>query len=207
MIARLKGLVAEINDDGVIVDVNGVGYFVLTSTRTIMQLNNVGEPVHFYTELLIRNELPCLVGFENATEQKCFQQLMTVQGVGARVALAILSVLTPEELLLAIYNQDKTMVARADGVGPKLAARIVNELKDKKMITGLGDVNPLQVSNNHNHAISDSLSALENLGYKRFEASAAVQAAVDKHGSSATTAILLKAALASLSQQAIGKTP
>lgn len=211
MIAKLKGIIDDINEDSLIIDVNGVGYAVLASSRTLSSLKGVGEPIALYTELLIRNELPCLIGFLSVNERFCFQQLMTVQGVGARVALAILSVLSPDELSLAIYNQDKSMVARADGVGPKLAARLINELKDKKLVIGLGDVSvPTKTLKNNTSAgsvISDTLSALENLGYKRHEAAGAVQHAVDAHGASAPTAVLIKTALASLSTSIIGKNP
>lgn len=208
MIAKLKGIIDEITDDSVIIDVNGVGYAVMASTKTLAQLQGNGAPVALYTELLIRNELPCLIGFLTVIEQRCFQQLMTVQGVGARVALAIMSVLSPDELSLAIYNQDKSAIARADGVGPKLAARLINELKDKKMIAGLGDIPSVSLSQktpSQGNAVTETFSALENLGYKRHEAAVAIQKALDANGPTASTSQLIKATLSILSSGMIGK--
>lgn len=205
MIAKLKGIVDSIGLDWVILDVQGVGYHVNASSRTLSRLPQVGEDASLLIDMLTRNELPALFGFMDSHEQACFQKLITVQGVGPKVALGILSALSPDELALAIYNQDKTQVSRADGVGPKLAARLITELKDKLMTPKIGAAEivtsmPLASSS----AISDVLSALENLGYKRSEVSSSVAKAVERHGTNAETSVLLKASLALLSAKLTG---
>ena len=131
MIAYLKGILAGTSADAAVVEVNGVGYLVGASSRTLAALGSVGEAVHVHTELLVGEDFQRLVGFASADERDWFRLLTGVQGVGARVALAILSALDPAELSRAVASQDKAMVARANGVGPKLAERIVRELKDK----------------------------------------------------------------------------
>lgn len=205
MIAKLKGIVDSIGTDWVILDVQGVGYHVHASSRTLSCLPDVGAATALLIDMLIRNELPTLFGFMDAHEQACFQKLITVQGVGPKVALAILSALSPDELALAIYNQDKTQVLRADGVGPKLAARLITELKDKLMTPKIGSADlgntPTTASSS---AISDVISALENLGYKRSEVSFFVSKAVEQHGAHADTATLLKSTLSLLSTKLTG---
>ena len=136
MIAKLAGIVDQIGEDGAVVDVGGVGYLVFCSTRTIGRLPRAGAPVRLLIETHVREDHIHLYGFIDAAERDWFRLLTTVQGVGARLALAVLSAVTPEELSLAIVAQDRTVPARAEGVGPRLAARIVNELKDK--VSGLG---------------------------------------------------------------------
>ena len=131
MIAKLAGIVDQVGEDGAVIDVGGVGYLAFCSTRTLGQLPPAGEPVRLLIETHVREDHIHLYGFVDAAERDWFRLLTTVQGVGARLALAILSALTPEELGLAIVAQDNAVLARAEGVGPKLAARIVNELKDK----------------------------------------------------------------------------
>lgn len=206
MIAKLKGIVDSIGTDWLILDVQGVGYHVHASSKTLSSLPGVGAATSLLIDMLIRNELPALFGFTDAHEQACFQKLITVQGVGPKVALAILSALSPDELALAIYNQDKTQVSRADGVGPKLAARLITELKDKLMTPklGAGEHSGGTQAATSPSAITDVLSALENLGYKRSEVSFFVSKAVELHGTNADTAILLKASLALLSPKLTG---
>src|SRR3954454_14248874 len=131
MIAKLKGLLDGFGADFAVIDVGGVGYLVFASTRTLSALGAIGEEVVLHTEMLVAEDSIRLVGFTTAAERDWFRLLTSVQGVGARVALAILSAVAPEALTLAILAQDKAALARADGVGPKLAARIVNELRDK----------------------------------------------------------------------------
>ncbi|MGA8382806.1 MAG: Holliday junction branch migration protein RuvA, partial [Stellaceae bacterium] len=130
MIAKLAGIVDQIGEDGAVVDVGGVGYLAFCSTRTIGRLPRAGAPVRLLIETHVREDHIHLYGFIDAAERDWFRLLTTVQGVGARLALAVLSAVTPEELSLAIFAQDRTVPARAEGVGPRLAARIVNELKD-----------------------------------------------------------------------------
>src|SRR5262245_10608809 len=131
MIARLTGTLAETSADGAVIDVGGVGYQLLASTRTLDALGPVGSDVLILTELQVREDGWTLFGFANAGEREAFRALTSVQGVGGRVALAILSVLAPDDLARAVSAGDKAMISRANGVGPKLAARIANELQGK----------------------------------------------------------------------------
>src|SRR5436305_6913042 len=137
MIAKLAGVVEQIEPDAAVIDVGGVGYLAFCSTRTIGRLPSAGGPVRLLIETHVREDHIHLYGFIDAAERDWFRLLTTVQGVGARLALAILSAVMPEALLLAIVAQDKAAMTRADGVGPRLAARIVNELRDK--VSGLGE--------------------------------------------------------------------
>ncbi len=175
MIAKLTGMVDSFGADWVIVDVNGVGYLVSCSRRTLSALGPVGSPARILTEVRVRDELPYLYGFADAGERDWFRLLNTVQGVGAKVALSILSVLPPEKLTLAIAAQDKAALGQADGVGPKLATRLLSELKDK---TGsLGLTTAMDAPSGVQEAgglTGDAVSALVNLGYGRSEALATV---------------------------------
>ena len=193
MIARLTGILAETTADGAVLDVAGVGYAVLASSRTLDAIGPIGGEVMLLTELQVREDSMTLFGFGSAGEREAFRQLTSVQGVGGRVALAILSVLDPAELALAIDNGDKAMVARANGVGPKLAQRIVNELAGKMgspaLAASAGSAPP------RGGAGADALSALANLGFKPAEASAAVAAAVEDLGADATLDALVRLAL------------
>ena len=199
MIAHLKGLLASTGLDSAVVDVGGVGYLVGMSTRSLSALGRVGEAVTVHTEMLVGEEFIRLVGFASETERDWFRLLTGVQGVGARVALAILSALDPTELHRAIAAQDKAMVARANGVGPKLAERIVRELKDKIGLIatggltiggGAGGIAPIASGPQ-----ADALSALASLGFKPGEASMAVSAAVNELGENATLDALVRLAL------------
>ncbi len=177
MIARLAGIVDAIDQDGAIIDVGGVGYLAFCSTRTIALLPPAGSPTRLLIETHVREDHIHLYGFIDTAERDWFRLLTTVQGVGARLALSILSAVTPEDLSLAIFAQDRAVMARADGVGPRLAARIVNELKDK--VSGL-TASPAQSAEPTSSGIAgsgaaaDAVSALVNLEWGRAEAFAAV---------------------------------
>ena len=193
MIARLTGKLAETSADSAIIDVQGVGYQVQASSRTLDALGPLGGDITLLTELQVREDGWTLFGFGSAGEREAFRQLTSVQGVGGRVALAILSVLDPAELANAVSSGDKAMVARANGVGPKLAQRIVNELAGKLGAPGLaiaaGSATP------RGGAAADALSALANLGFKPVEASAAVAAANEELGPDASLDSLVRLAL------------
>lgn len=191
MIARLTGSLAELTADGVVIDVAGVGYVLLCSARTLEAIGPVGGEVMLLTELQVREDAWTLFGFGSADERGIFRALTSVQGVGGRVALAILSVLSPDELTRAVAQGDKAMIGRANGVGPKLAARIANELQGKLGAPGLGGSSAVPRAG----AAQDALSALANLGFKPAEASAAVNAAHDELGDGATLDALVRLAL------------
>ena len=193
MIARLTGTLAEAAADHAVIDVAGVGYIVLASTRTLDALGGPGAEVMLLTELQVREDSMTLFAFGNAGEREAFRQLTSVQGVGGRVALAILSVLDPGELAAAISRGDKAMVARANGVGPKLAMRIVNELAGKMGSPALAGLAGSPAP--RGGAAQDALSALANLGFKPAEASVAVAAAVTDLGEGATLDALVRLAL------------
>ena len=192
MIARLSGILAETSADTAIVDVAGVGYLVHTSARTLDALGPVGGEVLILTELQVREDAWTLFGFGSLAERDAFRALTSIQGVGGRLALAILSALSPHELARAVSQDDKAMIGRANGVGPKLAARIANELQGKLGVAGLGaSLAPAP----RGGAASDALSALGNLGFKPAEASAAVNAAQDELGPDAGLDALVRLAL------------
>jgi Holliday junction DNA helicase RuvA len=194
MIARLAGALAETTADAAVIDVGGVGYLVQASSRTLSALPEAGGHVILFTEMQVREDAITLFGFGSAGERDWFRLLTSVQGVGGRVALAILSVLEPGELSRAIGTGDKAMVARANGVGPKLAQRIVMELKDKAGAPGLAthlSTAPAPKAGNP----ADAISALSNLGFKPAEASRAVAAAVDDLGEEASLDALVRLAL------------
>jgi Holliday junction DNA helicase RuvA len=191
MIARLSGILAEITADGAVIDVAGVGYQVHCSGRTLDGIGPVGGEVLILTELQVREDAWTLFGFGSAVERDSFRALTSVQGVGGRLALAILSVLSPDELARAVSQGDKAMIGRANGVGPKLAARIANELHGKLGAVGLTGGAPAPRAG----AAADALSALANLGFKPAEASAAVDAAQDELGSDAGLDALVRLAL------------
>ncbi|HUP66798.1 MAG TPA: Holliday junction branch migration protein RuvA [Sphingomicrobium sp.] len=191
MIARLSGILAETSADGAVIDVGGVGYAVLSSARTLDALGPIGAEVLLLTELQVREDAWTLFGFGSAVERDGFRALTSVQGVGGKVALAILSVLSPDELARAIAHGDKAMIGRASGVGPKLAQRIANELQGKLGVTGLGGSAPAPRAG----AAADALSALANLGFKPADGSAAVNAAQDELGPDANLDALVRLAL------------
>lgn len=191
MIARLTGILAESSHDSAVIDVGGVGYLVHLSAKTLATLGSTGGQVLVLTELQVREDAWTLFGFGSALERDAFRALTSIQGVGGRLALAILSVLAPDELSRAVAHGDKTMIGRANGVGPKLAARITNELQGKLGAAALAGPSPLPGGG----AAADALSALANLGFKPGEASAAVQAAQDDLGPGATLDALVRQAL------------
>jgi len=199
MIAHLKGLLVSTGLDSAVVDVGGVGYLIGMSSRSLSALGAVGEAVTVHTEMLVGEDFLRLVGFASETERDWFRLLTGVQGVGARVALAILSALEPAELHRAIATQDKAMVARANGVGPKLAERIVRELKDKAGSIATG---PLAIGGAPGAPVpaagglaADAQAALASLGFRPGEASIAVNAALDELGEGASLDALVRLAL------------
>ncbi|KKC26239.1 Holliday junction branch migration protein RuvA [Sphingomonas sp. SRS2] len=194
MIARLRGVLAESTADHAVLDVGGVGYLVWCSGRTLSAIGEVGGDVLLFTEMQVREDAITLYGFGSSAERETFRLLTSVQGVGGRVALSILSVLDATELSRAIAGGDKAMVARANGVGPKLAMRIVNELKDKMGGVAIGPgLAPATAAKGG--AAHDALSALANLGFRPAEASAAVGAAVEELGDDATLDAVVRLAL------------
>lgn len=203
MIAKLKGILDSAGLDWVIVDVQGVCYKLFISNKTMIQLSAIGEPVVLTVEMLVRQEQPVLYGFATAYEQDWFNKLITVQGVGARVALALLSALTPDDLIRAIQASDKTLICQADGVGPKLASRLLTELKDK-VKGNLAATTASSFSGKTTGSAADVLSALENLGYKRVEAAPAVARAIETEGADAPMALLIRQALSFLASKING---
>jgi len=185
MIAQLRGKLVELNDGAIILDVAGVGYAVTVSGKTQAQLSLADPAVTLLTEMLVREDSMTLYGFLDSGERDAFRLLTTVQGVGAKAAMAILSVLSPAELSAAIMASDKAMVSRADGVGPKLAQRIVHELAEKiGRLPNLGGGGAAQngaaAMPLGDTANADAMSALVNLGYGRAEAHAALLRARQK---------------------------
>jgi Holliday junction DNA helicase RuvA len=205
MIGKLKGVIDSYGEDHVILDVHGVGYVVQCSSRTLTALPPVGEAAVLSIETQVREDAIRLFGFRTDAEREWFRLLQTVQGVGSKVALGILSVLDPGGLATAIGTQDKAMISRAPGVGPKLAARIVAELKDKA--PAFGAVDPLVVTlagqveeNTAPRPVADAVSALMNLGYAQAQASAAVAAALRIAGEDAEAPQLIRLGLKELAK-------
>jgi Holliday junction DNA helicase RuvA len=193
MIAHLKGILTSTGTDHAVIDVHGVGYLVGASARTLAAIGPVGEAATLFTEMLVAEEFIRLVGFASAAERDWFRLLTGVQGVGARVALAILSALEPADIGRAVMAQDKATVARANGVGPKLAERIVRELKDKVGGVALGPAAAAQVV--PVGAGADAVSALLNLGFRPAEAASAVAQAEEELGEAASLDALVRLAL------------
>ena len=204
MIAKLTGKITRANDESLIIDVNGVGYLVFCSAKTLEAVSKNEEVISLLVETHVREDHIHLFGFFEEAEQNCFKILTTVQGVGAKVALGILSSWSPDKLANAISAGDKNLITKAPGVGPKLAARIITELKDK-----MGSVYESQIITNYGQksvnkkvdegVISDVISALENLGYQRVNAYAASLAAADRLGDSVSLQVLIREALSELS--------
>jgi holliday junction DNA helicase RuvA len=200
MIGKLKGRIDSTGPDWVMVDVGGVCYFVSCSSNTLRALSPVGEFGEVHTEMLVAQDNIRLVGFATILERDWFRLLQTVQGVGTRVALGILSTLSPSEVGNAIALQDKAMISRANGVGKKLAERIVLELKDKVpafAVSELGQV-ASELSSPRPTATTDAVSALVNLGYGQSQAAMAVSAAIKKNGDDQPTEQLIRRALKEL---------
>ena len=190
MIARLSGTLAEVTAESAVIDVAGVGYLVQMSGKTLAAIGPTGGEVVILTELQVREDAWTLFGFGSTAERDSFRALTSIQGVGGRLALAILSALSPDELARAVAHEDKAMIGRANGVGPKLAARIANELQGKRGVAAVGGAPAPRAG-----AAADALSALANLGFKPAEASAAVNAAQDELGADATLDALVRLAL------------
>jgi len=203
LIARLRGRLDSLGEDHAVIDVSGVGYLVVCSARTLAALPAAGEAVDLHVDTQVRPESITLYGFREPAERVWFRLLQTVQGVGARVALGLLSVLAPDELARAVAAQDKAALARASGVGPRLAARIASELRERLVdlplpaaaahpVPGLGALAP---------AAADAVSALINLGYGRSEAHAAIAKAAAALGQQAAAEALIRASLKDLAGQ------
>lgn len=204
MIAKLSGLLDSTGSDWLIIDVNGVGYQVFASGRTLSQLPQNGEKFSLMIEALVRNEQTQLFGFSQESERTWFRLLLGIQGVGAKVALALLTALSADELHRAIVTQDQTMITRAEGVGPKLAGRIVAELKGKvggfdlEMSSVISSAIPGITS--MASGMSEAISALTNLGYRRPEAVEAIAKSSHALGADASTEALIRQGLNLLSQ-------
>lgn len=205
MIAKLKGTIDTVLDHSVIVDVNGVGYLLFASRHTLGQLSS-GSPITIHVETIMKAEQLTLYGFLSSKEQQCFRLLMTVQGVGAKVALSILSVLTADQVLDSITTQDYTMITRADGVGPKVGQRVVRELKDKvgsfysESVTNSSIDKSLLESQGDLSKKEEAISALTNLGYRRAEALEAVLMALKELPQDPSLSQIIPAALKNLSK-------
>ncbi|WP_366655022.1 Holliday junction branch migration protein RuvA [Fodinicurvata sp. EGI_FJ10296] len=216
MIAKLRGILDMAGTDSAVIDVGGVGYLVFCSGRTLSRLGEPGAPVTVIVETQVREDHIHLFGFAEARERDWFRLLTTVQGVGSRVALAILSVLAPDDVANAIMAQDKAALTRADGVGPKLAGRILSELKDKTGSIGvpgkagaaagiaaaapMGDRSDAPAGATGDTLVEDAVSALVNLGYGRSDAFAAVRTAMGDLGTGTSLARLIPRALKELAR-------
>ena len=193
MIARLKGLVDSVSADALVLDVNGVGYLVQASSRTLFSLS-VGQAMVMHIETQVREDAITLFGCGTETELAAFRALITVQGVGGRVALNILSVLTPDQVAHAVAAGDAGSLARANGVGPKLAARIANELKGKMGGVALAAGAPIAVQAG-NRLLEDAIAALSALGFRPMDASRAVSDALADLGDGAALNDVVRVAL------------
>jgi holliday junction DNA helicase RuvA len=205
MIGKLKGIIDSYGDDFVILDVGGVGYQVQCSARTLQELPASGQPATLAIETYVREDQIRLFGFMTDTEREWFRLLQTVQGVGAKVALSILGTLKPADLASAIALRDKAMVARSPGVGPKVAERIVTELKDKAPAYAELDPAVVRLSGAVDdkrapQPVSDAVSALVNLGYGQPQAAAAIAAAAREAGEAIDAAKLIRLGLKELAR-------
>lgn len=206
MIAWLSGTLQSIRDDSVVLDVGGVGYHVFVSGKVLSSLPTLGQTLALEIETQVREDHIHLFGFSSAAELACFQMLTSVQGVGAKVGLAILTIFTPDDLLLALSARDAKALSRANGVGPKLASRISNELAEKAGALALPQSKPHQAmpavrssgTSDDPSSAGDAVSALTNLGYDRSQAFAAVREAQESLGTDAQLDMLITAALKTL---------
>ena len=205
MIGKLKGIIDSYGEDYIILDVNGVGYLVHCSPRTLQELPATGQPATLSIETHVREDQVRLFGFMSDVEREWFRLLQTVQGVGAKVALAVLGTLKPVALASAIAMRDKAMVARTPGVGPKVAERIVTELKDKAPAYAGIDPAVIRLSGavedkRAPQPVADAVSALVNLGYGQPQAASAVAAAARNAGERADAASLIRLGLKELAK-------
>ncbi|MDP1750917.1 MAG: Holliday junction branch migration protein RuvA [Reyranella sp.] len=202
MIAKLKGVIDSVDTDSAIVDVGGVGYLVSASARTLRDLV-IGTQATVLVETIVREDAIALYGFLETAERDWFRILTTVQGVGARVALSILSTLSPDEIARAIAAQDRATLSRPAGVGPKLAARLATELKDKAAAFGIASPAAKTAESMAAPVGSlneDAVSALVNLGYRRVEAFGAVARASQRLGAEAKLDAVIRAGLQELAR-------
>ena len=203
MIAKLRGLLDGFGADFAVIDVNGVGYLVSASSRTLRDLV-VGQTATVLVETIVREDAIALYGFLDTAERDWFRILTTVQGVGARVALSILSTLSPDEIARAIAAGDKASLSRPAGVGPKLAARLATELKDKAAAFGVAPAPARAASSTApvtgGSVNEDAVSALVNLGYRRVEAFGAVARVTQRLGEAAQLDAVIRAGLQELSR-------
>jgi holliday junction DNA helicase RuvA len=205
MIGKLRGTIDSYGEDFIIIDVSGVGYMVHCSARTLQALPSPGEPVELAIETHVREDQIRLFGFASVTEREWFRLLQTVQGIGTKVALAILSTLKPADLASAIAMRDKASITRTPGVGPKVAERIVTELKDKAPALAAVDPAVVRLSGALDEGrapqpVRDAVSALVNLGYGQPQAAAAIALAAREAGEGAETARLIRLALRELAK-------
>ena len=205
MIGKLKGLIDSYGEDFIVLDVNGVGYLVQCSARTLQELPGVGQPITLSIETYVREDQIRLFGFRTDVEREWFRLLQTVQGVGAKVALSVLGTLKPADLASAIAMRDRAMVARTPGVGPKVAERIVTELKDKA--PAFADLDPAVIrlsgaieDRRAPQPVVDAVSALVNLGYGQPQAAAAIAAASRDAGEHAGVTQLIRLGLKELAR-------
>lgn len=205
MIGKLKGVIDSLGEDWVILDVGGVGYLVHCSSRTLGKLPRPGEAAALAIETYVREDMIRLYGFASDAEREWFRLLMTVQGIGAKVALSILGVLKAEELADAIALGDKVQIARAPGVGPKVAARVVAELKDRAVVHATYSADAIALGEavadkSAPQPVADAVSALVNLGYAQAQAGIAVAAAARAAGEGASAEQLIRLGLKELAR-------
>lgn len=204
MIGRLKGLVDEVGPDWAIIDVNGVGYHVTCSRRTLSALPGIGGAATLSIETKVSDDAIRLVGFSSDLERDWFRLLLSVQGIGTRVALGVLGALSPADLARAIALEDKKAVSSAPGVGPKVAARILAELKDKApqgaALSDVLDAGGAPVVTSVSSAMKDAVSALTNLGYPQVQASAAIATALKGFEGEASAEQLIRQGLKELAR-------
>jgi holliday junction DNA helicase RuvA len=206
MIGKLRGKVDAVGESFLIIDVNGVGYEVQASSRTLRNLK-IGDEVSLTIDTHVREDAIRLFGFQSELERSWFRTLQTIQGVGSKVALAVLGIMAPQDLANAIALQNFAAVEETPGVGKKLAQRIVLELKDKApalSVAGLhlpaGSPGSASSGSGHGHAAAEAISALTNLGYNPQQASGAVAVAMKELGDGADTAKLIKRSLKELAR-------
>ncbi|ASC05702.1 Holliday junction DNA helicase RuvA [Acetobacter pasteurianus] len=202
MIAFLCGLVIQVDLGSCVIDVNGVGYLVAASTRTLAALPNPPEKARLLIETVVREDAILLYGFMESAEREWFRLLTSVQGVGAKVALGILSTLSPGELVAALMTSDKASLTRAPGVGGRLAERILTELRDKagKMPGGGGGITIPAMATPAGSIEADALMALAGLGFRRAEAAPVVRKVMDAHGAAATLDLVIRDSLKDLAR-------
>ncbi|MEG9861200.1 MAG: Holliday junction branch migration protein RuvA [Parvularculales bacterium] len=198
MIGKLRGLIDDAGDDWLIIDVGGVGYHVICSARTLRDLPKRGEVVSLAIETYVREDQLRLFGFIDEAERHWFRLLLNVQGVGVRVALALLGIMSPDELSTAIAVEDKPALVRAPGVGARVAQRITSELKDKALPV-MDNKGVVAVGNNRSRIMREAVSALVHLGYSETQASSAIASAMGTLGATAETKQLIRQGLRDLS--------